>query len=369
MRLFKHYLILFLPILLIIESVMLYNPPRANAAATVTLGSAVTGRFFASNSTDQKFTATPNSTVANFTQTFPTLNFNAPSSEVPCSPINNNAGHFTNEAPQPDGSCQTVNASGNGLQAGAGTLSAFNAVFTGTFNVSGTGSVTFRIHSDDGWIIGMGPEVTNGTMQPTYVNDNLAIPPGCCSPTPPKTPFMNYNTIDSLNYQENADWNRWVTINFPAPGTYPYEIDYFEAINGTQLQFALLTGSSDPGTPIPGLPIGPTLYSISGYIYNDLNKDKHYNPPYPNPPETFLSGNNGTITVKDSGGTVVKTISPITSTYTTGKILSAGTYTVVYTYPPLGYNMSYPLGSPPSFTVKVGPGCAVNGANDAVCSP
>jgi hypothetical protein len=31
--------------------------------------------------------------------------------------------------------------------------------------------------------------------------------------------------------------------------------------------------------------------------------------------------------------------------------------------------MSYPLGSPPSFTVKVGPGCAVNGANDAVCSP
>ncbi len=104
-----------------------------------------------------------------------------------------------------------------------------------------------------------------------------------------------------------------------------------------------------------------SIYSISGYIFNDVKG----NGVYAAPPDTLYTGG-GNITL--TGPTNTTTI--VTNGSYTAQNLLPGTYTVSYNGPPAGYYISYPRnGTPPSFQVTVGQGsaCSVNGNNNATC--
>jgi len=120
--------------------------------------------------------------------------------------------------------------------------------------------------------------------------------------------------------------------------------------------------------------ITPT-YTISGVVYNDVNKNGYYNPPS-SPPPGNPAGNDspygGTGTIKLTGPTTT-TLTFSGGNYSSGQILYAGTYTVSYQNVPTSYQSTYPLnGPPPSLQVTVGvaasgTSCTTNGAHDAYC--
>ncbi len=145
-----------------------------------------------------------------FTQDFPTIDFDPPADanvQKNCSNptgINEYSRPFADVAPQPDGSCLTETAQGNGQQAGAGGLSAFEAVFTATLTVAQPGQITFNLYSDDGWVLGAGQDSAGD--QPTYQSGSMVNPPGVSNPlnnTHGSTPFKGYSVIGSYN-QESA---------------------------------------------------------------------------------------------------------------------------------------------------------------------
>jgi hypothetical protein len=102
-------------------------------------------------------------------------------------------------------------AQGNAYQAGAGTLYYFSAVFTGSFSVPAVGPVTFTFTSDDAFVFGVGNAAT-----PTS---------GPQTNTPATTPFTGLPVMGGVN-QRSAPASSAITVNFPAPGVYPYEVDY-----------------------------------------------------------------------------------------------------------------------------------------------
>src|SRR5207248_9904228 len=107
------------------------------------------------------------------------IDFDPPvSAQVNCSNstgVNEFTRPFTAITPNPDGTCSTAAAQGNGLAAGSGTLSSFQAIFTADLSVAAAGQVTFNFYSDDGWMLGAGPR-TGGTEQPSYVSGALVNP-------------------------------------------------------------------------------------------------------------------------------------------------------------------------------------------------
>lgn len=120
--------------------------------------------------------------------------------------------------------------------------------------------------------------------------------------------------------------------------------------------------------------ITPT-FTISGNIFNDVNKDGFYNPAS-NPPNGNPAGNDtpyaGAATVKITGPSST-TLNFSGGSYTSGQTLYAGTYTIQYTNLPTGYQTTYPLnGPPPALQVTIGnaingAACTPNGSHDATC--
>src|SRR5207247_10409159 len=101
-------------------------------------------------------------------------------------------------------------------QAGkTGDLSAFDAVFHGNVSVSAPAQVTFNFFSDDGWIFSIGPNP--GAAQPGYVSGPLINPPSV-------SPFFGYSVVGSYTILSSPTQNNLV-VNFPAAGTYPFELD------------------------------------------------------------------------------------------------------------------------------------------------
>jgi RHS repeat-associated protein len=180
----------------------------------------VQGNFYPNPNNSCTFDVGPGSTPA-FGQTFPDVLFNAPASAVPhdISTVNVNTRPFTDLTVDVNGNYNgQIVAQGAGLQAGAGTLLSFYSALTGNFVVKQAGDVTFTILHDDGYVLGVG----NGA---TRVNGDLE------GSLPATTPFNNYGVV--------AGWNQAVgsqpgtaTVHFPAPGTYPYELDYTECGGG-----------------------------------------------------------------------------------------------------------------------------------------
>ena len=174
--------------------------------------------------------------------------------------------------PNPDGTCSTQVAAGNTLQAGTGTLSSFEAVFTTNLTVDSAGQVTFDLFSDDGWILGLGQQA-GGTAQPTYVSGQLSNPPSSSA-------VEGFPVVGALNVP-CCPTQAQVTVNFPAAGTYPMEVDYIECCGG---QLALTLGTT-AGTPI--LPTPPATTTAITSV---------------DPPWTPFSGGQS-ITIKGSFGT------------------------------------------------------------------
>jgi hypothetical protein len=222
----------------------------ARAAPSVTVSS-ITAKFFANPTNDGAFTATSSSTP-DFTLTVAALNWNPPTeAQVTCSNATNvdeNTRPFTDVVRNADGTCTTIPAVSGGISEGCDTSctgytgpdrNAFNAEFEGTFTVSEAGNVTFNFFSDDGWILGV---AANGSNQPTHVSGGNPSPPALTT-----TAFKGYKVVGENN-TTHAPTQDDLVVNFPAAGTYAFELDYAEGAQG-ELAMTMNAG---------GAPIGST---------------------------------------------------------------------------------------------------------------
>ena len=194
--------------------------------------SPVTGQFFTADGSG--VFNTPTTAQPLFTQTFPNIDFNPAPGAVPnnTSSVTNLTRPFTDVVTDLSGNFAGVlPAQGNNYQAGVGTLYSFSAVFTGSFNVPAAGPVTFTFASDDAFVFGIG----NGTTATSGPQTN----------TPVSTTFLGLPIMGGVN-QRSAPASSAVTVNFPAPGVYPYEVDYAKG-GDKNLTLTMLAG----GAPIP----------------------------------------------------------------------------------------------------------------------
>ena len=202
--------------------------------------SEIHGQFFTADINDLTFLATPASTPV-FAQDFPTVDFNPVAGAV----ANNRSG--INEFSRPFTDITTdlagnytgsIVAAGNGAQAGVNSMNAFDAVFTGTYAVTAAGNQTFNYLSDDGWMLGIGGGATRVSG------------PSVNAPASGLSPFKSYALMASYNTPSSPAPNS-VTVYFPAPGTYPFEIDYFE-VRGGQLCLTVTTDATGHSIPPTG---------------------------------------------------------------------------------------------------------------------
>jgi hypothetical protein len=224
----------------------------------------VEGRFF--------FGGSPIFNVATqtppaFTRNFPLVNFNPPAGYTcngtyvdantrpftdvdegsPCAAI---VAEATISAPPPTPTL---------LQAGVGSLYGFQDVLSTTLYVSQEADITFNLHSDDGFVWGIGPlNGIPGNPQPIRVG-GYYDPPSPPAPTPsPTTTFRNFLVVGRRNA---GDWGGGeVTIHFPAAGFYPIEIDNAENGDGG-LNITLESPSNTPvlNGPSPTATATPTV--------------------------------------------------------------------------------------------------------------
>jgi len=213
--------------------------------------STLTGRFFANESDSGAFSATLGSPVV-FRQQFAAINFNPPEGTLPCknpTNINQDSRPFADVVLRRDGSCSVVVAQGNGQQAGVGNLASFNAVFTGTFTISEAGRVTFNIYADDGWMLGIG---WPGSPQPSFVS-------GPMESASAGTPFSHLPVVGAYN-TATSPVRQDLVVNFPAPGTFDFELDYSECCGG---ELALTLTADTVAIATSGFPIEPVLGVIA----------------------------------------------------------------------------------------------------------
>ena len=211
------------------------------APTTTVSTSTVHGNFFAENSSAQTFVATPSDTPA-FGQEFPTVNFDPPAGTIPNNPPANAPANYPsiNDTTRPFADVTTdlsgnfmggITAQGNGLEAGVGTLTSFDAELEAHFIVPKAGDVSFNVVADDGFILGVGNGATR--VSGTYVG----------FPQPGQTPFQSYPAVAAFDQAGGSSPQTFpVTIHFPAPGTYPYELDYFECC-GSDLSLTMTVAS------------------------------------------------------------------------------------------------------------------------------
>ncbi len=212
----------------------------------------VTAQFFFP--TCQCFAATPSMTPV-FTQQFPTININPPGGSIPhmqggigtgsrpmVSVATDVLGNFTGAT-----IVQGNDANGVLHQAGSGDLFEFQAVFTASVTVAKAGQLTFSFFSDDGFIFGLGGGATR-------VGGVLFNPPPSGL-----TAFKGYPVTGAFN-SASGPQERDVTVNFPAPGMYAYEMDYFECC-GDGLAFTVGIAGAAGMPPTGNLALSP--YTLS----------------------------------------------------------------------------------------------------------
>ena len=127
-------------------------------------------------------------------------------------------------------------AQGNGLQAGVGQLSTFEAEFTANLVVAQAGDVTFRVSSKDGFLLGVG----NGASRVNGDYDS--------APASNASAFENYPLVGAYDQCcSSGVLAHLVTVHFPAAGSYPYELDYFQHSAGA-LSLVMDVVSFQPAT-------------------------------------------------------------------------------------------------------------------------
>jgi YD repeat-containing protein len=203
--------------------------------------STIWARVFPADGSGQ-FNATPSQTPA-FTMSVPTIDFNPPPSTIPgnTSGVNEGSRPMVDVTTDLNGNYTgTIVLQGNGLQAGVGSLYFFNVVFTGSLTVSAAGDVTFNFFTDDGFVLGVG----NGA---TRVSGPLVNPPASG-----QTAFEQFPVLGAYNVATPPVGNT-VTLHFPGPGSYPYELDYSEGICCTLVVTATtVTANGTQGIPPTG---------------------------------------------------------------------------------------------------------------------
>jgi len=236
------------------------------AATPVTIGS-VQGTFYLNLANSGSFDPSALTSPA-FTQQFPVIGFNPPAGALTCSNItsadvNAFSRPITDVVPKPDGTCSLVPAMANGIQAGIGTLFNFQAVFTADLNVASAGQVTLNVASDDGFVLGIGPQ---GANQPLRVSGTMVNPP------PSGTSFVKgYPVMGALN-QGTAPSPNDITVNFPVAGTYPLELDYTECCGGFLSLMLTFNGTIVPPAP-PST--HTTAITYAGDLSADFNDPAH----------------------------------------------------------------------------------------------
>jgi RHS repeat-associated protein len=210
------------------------------------------GNFYSGDGTGV-FSATSATAVA-FTQAFPTLGFNAPAGTV----LNNTSGtsgatgSFTDVATDIAGNYSGVLPT----QAGTGTLASFQAAFQGSLLVKTAGSVTFTVYADNGFVFGVG----NGAVAVSGPNVN--------PPASGATALAGLPVMGVYNQAGVPAGGLTLTVSFPQPGTYPYEIDY--ATTGTGSPVLTLASSANSGRIVPAAgallltPLAPLPQSPGG---------------------------------------------------------------------------------------------------------
>jgi len=194
--------------------------------------STVDGRFFTEPTSATTFVAKPGDTPT-FGQSFSNLAFNPSSTAM----RHNLTGIGTSTHPFTDVTSDlmgngvgTIVAQGNGQQAGSGSMTSFDAVFTADFVVSKPGDVTFQFDYDAGFLFGVG----GGASRVSGAYEN--------APAANVSPFEGYPLVGADNRPNNAVNTTTVTVHFPAAGSYPYEVDYTES-GGPTLSLVMSTVS------------------------------------------------------------------------------------------------------------------------------
>jgi RHS repeat-associated protein len=203
-------------------------------------------RFFTSNGSGS-FNTPPTATPA-FTQSFPTIDFNPPAGTIPgnTSGIGVNTRPFFDVTTDLNGNFTgSIEAQGNGVEAGVGTLFTFQAVFTSTFTVASAGDLVLSFFSDDGFILGIGGGATRVSGPLLNV------------PASGLTAFESLPVMGAFNTDTAPVANR-IVVHFPAAGSYPYELDYTECCAGQEVLTMTVGQTNSKGIPPTGsLTISP----------------------------------------------------------------------------------------------------------------
>jgi RHS repeat-associated protein len=209
--------------------------------------SQVIGKFYPAPNSGATWDALATETPV-FTQIFSNLTFNSDPS-YPIGPIipGGTGGVNYNTRPLTD---VDLDGSGNFIGTtpaqenadvgpGLGSLFAFQAVFTGQLTVAQAGNLSFNINSDDSFQFGVG---SGAVRVGGYYFQAVASGHSLVNDYP-----LMAAGGGGFAYPRNF------TIYFPAPGTYPFEADYYECCGGG-LAFILSSATTNPS------PLGPTGY-------------------------------------------------------------------------------------------------------------
>ena len=218
----------------------------------------VSGDFFAASSSATTFEAQVGDSAA-FSQSFPGITFNPPSGIVGynMSEVDPSTRPFTDVTTDRAGNfigtivAEGDDVQGNHHQAGVGSLASFDAVFHGTLLIAAPGDVTFDIVADDGFMLGIGGDVTSVSG----VSHN--------PPTSGLSPFSGYSIMAAFNDSGGSAPTTYpVTVHFSAAGFYPFELDYFEC-GGQQLSLtmSLQTGEGSTVVDVPLPPVNTLTLS------------------------------------------------------------------------------------------------------------
>lgn len=161
--------------------------------------------------------------------------------------------------------------------------------------------------------------------------------------------LANIGILLNTGAQGITDSNGNIIFNHLVPATYSVSIskpsDSLITLPPNNSPSQTIVLNSQNGNP--NLTFGIAHYfSVSGIVYNDINQSETYE----NSPDTPIGS--GTISI-NGNGTTLSLMPQQDGTYTSGKTLLAGNYTVAYTNIPLGFKRVYP-GNPGAFAISVG---------------
>ena len=242
------------------QAVLVSQPSMASNTASVawvapaetSSTTTVHGQFFTNYPYGDPFSTVLGDTPL-WEQDFPTINFDPLPGTVANDPsgVNQFTRPFTNITTDVAGNYTgTVPAQGNGYQAGIGDLNTFNAVFTGSYTIAAAGDYAFDVISDDAFILG----IANGA---TPLPGNVWVNP----PASGLTPMHAYPIMGTFNHNTGPQPNT-VNVHFPAPGVYPYEIDYSEVWPGSSMCLSVrMHGTGHGVNPSGTIAMSPAVTS------------------------------------------------------------------------------------------------------------